>query len=174
MDFEIVPGGDAEYPIFRNLAPFYVYDMAAHAKYPFEADGTLDAGDHFNPYWGRVRAEQPWPSDWHGFPFLLRVNGAPAGFGLVAERGAGHFDMGEFFVGHQHRRSGVGRRFATALFDKFPGQWEVREMLSNVGAQAFWRRIIADYTGGAFTDATERFPQYRDMEFVVQRFRSGA
>jgi predicted acetyltransferase len=66
----------------------------------------------------------------------------------------------------------VGRDVACRLFDRFAGNWEVRELPANTPAQAFWRRIIADYTAGDFDDRREYFEAYR-REFVVQRFRSG-
>ena len=78
--------------------------------------------------------------------------------------------MGEFFVARQHRRQGIGRRVAVELFDTFGGCWEVREMPTNTPAQRFWRRIIADYTGGAFTEAREAFAAYDGRDFIVQRF----
>jgi predicted acetyltransferase len=174
MEIEIVSAGRAEEAVINNLARFYMYDMAEHAGWPFSDDGSFEAGDMFAPYWGRARRDdsRPWPSEWRGFPFLCRLGGHPAGFALVVQQEPGRFDMGEFFTARQHRRHGLGRHLATAMFDRFAGHWEVREMLSNTGAQAFWRRIIADYTGGRFTDAQECFEQYRGREFVVQRFDS--
>ena len=128
----------------------------------------------FANYWGRP-GKHVWPAAWRGFPFLIRVDGRPAGFALVRRLSEtpAIYDMGEFFVGRQQRRHGIGRRVATALFDRFAGHWEVREMPSNLTAQAFWRRIIADYTKGAFTDGREVFAAHDGKEFVVQRFRSG-
>jgi predicted acetyltransferase len=82
--------------------------------------------------------------------------------------------MGEFFIARQHRRQGFGNSVATTLFDRFAGAWEVREMPMNTPAQAFWRKIIADYTVGAFTETRETFASYGDKEFIVQRFLSKA
>jgi predicted acetyltransferase len=171
--FEIVPASEADYPLVQNLARFYIYDMAEHAGWNFPPDGLFDTGDQFANYWGLPGARK-WLPDWRGFPFLIRFEGHPAGFALVKRilQQPLTFDMGEFFIGRQHRRLGLGRRAATALFDRFEGDWEVREMPSNTAAQAFWRRIIADYSGGAFTESREPFADYGDREFIVQRFRS--
>jgi predicted acetyltransferase len=175
MNLEIVSADDA-YETVSNLARFYIYDMAEHAGFPFAANGDFVVGDQFNPWWGRERPSRPWPAEWKGSAFLARVDGNPAGFALVTRQSEKPvtYDMGEFFVARQYRRQKVGDRLATAMFDRFAGQWVVREMLSNVNAQAFWRRIIADYTGGKFTDAKEKFPQYGGRDFIVQRFESGA
>ena len=77
--------------------------------------------------------------------------------------------MGEFFVLRKFRRRGVGKQAAHRLFARHPGRWEVRELPSNMPAQGFWRRIIADYTQGDFSEAQEWFETY-GAEFVVQRF----
>lgn len=175
MEFEIVRAGNDEYEIVNNLARFYIYDMAEHAGFPFEANGDLGVGDMFNLWWGKERPSRPWPADWTGFAFLLRIDGNPAGFALVTrqQKKPAVYDMAEFFVARQYRRQHAGERLAHAMFDRFTGQWIVREMLSNVNAQAFWRRIIGTYTGGKFIDAKENFPQYGGRDFIVQRFESG-
>jgi predicted acetyltransferase len=173
MNLEIKPASDDDYAIVANLARFYIYDMAEHAGWEFPASGAFDAEDQFAPYWGKPR-RRPWPEQWKGFPFVVRVDTHLAGFALVKQIAAqpATFDMGEFFIARQHRRKGVGQRVATAMFDRFPGHWQVREMLTNKAAQAFWRRVIADYTAGAFTDSQEAFADQRGEQFVVQRFRS--
>jgi len=170
MNFEMSPADD-DYAIVANLARFYIYDMAEHAGWHFPESGLFDAEDHFASYWNRAGGKK-WPPEWRGLPFLIRVEGHPAGFALVKQMSAASYDMGEFFIGRQHRRRGLGQHAATALFDQFKGNWEVREMPTNVAAQAFWRRIIGQYTHGAFTDTREKFAAYQDREFIVQRFRS--
>jgi predicted acetyltransferase len=172
MDFEIIPATDADYDVAHNLARFYVYDMAEHAGWPFPEDGLFDIGDLLLPYWGRPAGKRPWPAQWRPFAFMIRVDGRPAGFALVKQLGERRFDMAEFFIGRQHRRRGIGERAAFHLFDRFAGAWEVREMLTNTAAQAFWRRIVAKYSNGDFSDAQETFSAYDGKTFVVQRFRS--
>ncbi|HTQ15387.1 MAG TPA: GNAT family N-acetyltransferase [Rhizomicrobium sp.] len=173
MTLDISPATLADYEIVRALAPYYIYDMAEHAGWPFPDSGAFEAGDQFAPYWGKPRA-RPWPAHWKGYPFLARMDAHPAGFALVKEMAPGLFDMGEFFVARQHRRQRVGERLAVKMFETFRGNWEVREMLTNLAAQAFWRRVIREYTGGDFTDAREALPDYDGREFVIQRFNSRA
>ena len=173
MQFDVTPASDIDYPIIANLARFYIYDMSEFTGWNFPPDGLFDAEDRFANYWGKP-GRHAWPSTWRGFPFLIRVDGHPAGFALVKRISENPltFDMGEFFIARRHRRQGIGQRVAAALFDRFPGRWEVREMPANQPAQAFWRRIISGYTAGAFTESREAFPAYDNKEFLVQRFRS--
>jgi predicted acetyltransferase len=176
MDLEIQPASDADYGVVCNLARFYIYDIAEQAGWHFPPDGLFDSEDRFANYWGRPGAKHRWPSTWRGFPFLIRIGGHPAGFALVKRisEAPPRFDMGEFFVGRQHRRRGVGQHVAVELFDRFVGLWEVREIPANKPAQTFWRHVIAGYSGGAFTEARESFEAYDGREFIVQRFHSVA
>lgn len=84
-------------------------------------------------------------------PFLIRVDGKLAGFAI-----------------HEARR-GLGTRAAFALFDRFTGPWEVRQVTANVAATTFWRKALASYTGGNFEEVV-----WNDAAFngVVQRFVS--
>jgi predicted acetyltransferase len=62
------------------------------------------------------------------------------------------FDVAESFVIRRYRRSGVGRRAAFLVWDRWPGRWIVRVSLGNTGALPFWSGVIAEYTGGAATE----------------------
>ena len=72
--------------------------------------------------------------------FLFRVDNALAGFALVFT-GEPH-DIAEFFVMRKYRHRGVGAQAAASLFDRFPGRWTVRQLLTNPAATAFWRTAI--------------------------------
>ena len=60
---------------------------------------------------------------------------------------------------------------ARAVFDRFPGWWQVREIATNLPAQAFWRAIIGRYTGGRFEERA-----YDDERWhgLAQFFDNGA
>ena len=104
--------------------------------------------------------------------FLLRVGGKPAGFALLRESSpipgsAGRRYLSGFFVMRAYRRQGYGAAMARALFARFPGPWQVLEVRANPRAQAFWRRVIGEATGGNFT---ERWLNERE---IVQEFEIG-
>ncbi len=96
-----------------------------------------------------------------GFALVTRVRTTPAGTQGV------RFRMSEFFIRHPHRRAGVGRHAATLIFDRFTGEWEILEYQRHPGSVAFWRRVLAHYCSGNFTERT----QYGE---VHQRFKSRA
>jgi len=82
--------------------------------------------------------------------------------------GEGTRDISEFFVLRRHRRRGVGTEVARRVFDRYPGKWEVTQLTRNVDAQAFWRRVIGDYTGGRYDELPRP-----DGRGVMQRFDNG-
>jgi predicted acetyltransferase len=133
---EVVEASLAHRPVVARLFELYQYDFSEFDGEDVDADGLYNY-----PYLDRYWADP----DRH--PFLLRVGGKWAGFALV-RTGEPH-DMAEFFVMRKYRRAGVGAAFARALFARFPGPWQVRELEANVPAQQFWRRTISV----AFDDA---------------------
>ena len=113
-----------------------------------------------------------WFSNDHSHPQLILKGSDPVGFALVtrpriptAGEPAADFRMSEFFVRAQHRRVGMGRDAATLIFDRFAGEWEIFEYQRNPGAVAFWRRVLAGYCPGGYTERS------RHGE-VQQRFKS--
>jgi predicted acetyltransferase len=104
---------------------------------------------------------------------LLIVKGPDAvGFALVtrpripaAGESAVDYCMSEFFVRKPYRRAGVGSHAAALIFDRFSGDWEVVEYQRNPGSVAFWRKVVASYASGHFSERS------RNGE-VRQRFRS--
>ena len=62
--------------------------------------------------------------------------------------------IAEFFIMRKYRRRGIGCAVACQIFDRFPGKWEVQQMVSNQRAQFFWRRVIAHYTNGQYHEVT--------------------
>ncbi len=147
MTVSLLPARPADAVLMRNLFQFYAYDFAEILGGNVRPDGTFQTPP----------LESYWQDSWK-HPFVLHVEGNPAGFALVHERSritgdAGVWDVAEFFVMRPHRRRGVGSRAAVELFDRFRGRWEVRQVGANQSATSFWRATIERYTGGRFAEA---------------------
>ncbi len=115
-----------------------------------------------------------WFASDQSHPLMILKGQEPVGFALVtrprisaAGEVSASYQMSEFFVRKAHRRLGIGRDAATLIFDRFAGEWEIVEYLRNPGAVTFWRRVLAGYHGGRYTERS------RHGE-VRQRFTSGA
>lgn len=145
MNVEVTPAGPEDQVALENLLQLYAYDFSEFI------DGDVDDHGRFSSI--SLESSSPAPV------FLVRVNGVLAGFAQVQQESAltgdsDVSDIGEFFVMRKYRRRGVGRQVATRLFDMFPSRWEVREVATNVPAQAFWRDVIGEYTGVAMRRAS--------------------
>ena len=135
--------------LLSNLLELYLHDLSE--VFPIEpgADGRFHYGK-LPLYWSEPELR---------FPFLIRSGAQMAGFALVtrgspASEDPEVFDVAEFFVLRRYRRSGVGRRAAFLLWNRVPGRWIVRVSEGNRGAAPFWASVVAEYTGGALTEAT--------------------
>jgi predicted acetyltransferase len=156
-EVQVIPIAAREQPVLRHLIDLYAYDFSAFMDLDVDETGRFAFGD-LSPYW----------TDPARHPFFVRVDGRLAGFALARDRSRlsgteGIHDMAEFFVLRKYRRQRVGDRAATAIFARLPGTWEIRQQRNNVGATAFWRRVIARHTQGNFreelwNDATWRGP----------------
>jgi len=136
--------------IVRGLLELYLRELSAFTGDEPNSDGPVTY-PHLDRYW-------PPDSDVEGrLPFLIGVDGEIAGFILKStwskvDANASAHAIAEFFVMETWRGQGAGRMAAHAVFDRFPGRWEVAALDANIAAKAFWRRVIAEYTGGAFEE----------------------
>jgi predicted acetyltransferase len=135
----------AETPLLANLLELYIHDLsAAFPAIQLGADGRF----------GYPSLPLYWSEPERRFPFLIRERGRVVGFALVTRGSPASddpdvWDVAEFFVIRQQRRTGVGRRAAVRLWDQLPGRWIVRASQGNPGAAPFWSSVIAQYSGGA-------------------------
>lgn len=149
--------------IINNIYPLYLHDLSGIWGWKpnrygiYEDDDTRTLNDQnqvFDIWW-----EKPTIL----FPYLIRVDGIPAGFALVATPPytyGSEFYMNEFFVMKPFRGKHVAENAASQVFDKHPGSWEVQTNATdrNKQAQAFWRKTMNNYVSDS-----------RVQEFVAAR-----
>lgn len=144
----LVPAADGDRPLLRRLWQLYLDDLSVYESAAPGPDGLFDPGPYFDLYWSE--------SDRH--PLLIEVDGRVAGFALVRRLPDGTHQMAEFFVLRGERRRGVGREAALAVFERYPGRWEVAQMRANAPARAFWRAVVAECSGGRFEEGPTDSP----------------
>jgi predicted acetyltransferase len=161
MNIEVIEATREQIPILQNLGHSYVYDLSELTGWSCNPDGLFGCRD-----------DEFWFGDTHHF--LVRVGGEIAGFACVNREvndARSDWDVAEFFILRKFRGKGVGKYVARWLFDRFPGHWEVGQMLPNTPAIAFWDKVVAEYTGGNYTVATEYAPSCQ-MTLRIMRFES--
>jgi predicted acetyltransferase len=124
--------------VLRQMLQLYQYDFSEIEGTELNADGFYEYR-YLDLYW----------SEEGRTPFFIRENEQLAGFVLVNRHTlvikAG-WCLAEFFILRKYRRRQLGRAAAFAAFDRFRGEWEVRQTRTNVVAQAFWKKTIGAYT----------------------------
>ena len=144
MKVEVEQVTESQKETLANLLELYSYDFTEYVDADVGDDGRF--GYRYLPDYFKDPGRHP---------FLVRVDGHYAGFGLVrqADREGELFtDMAEFFIMRRYRRQGCGAVVAKRVFGLFPGPWELRVMRANEPAQAFWHRVVVDYTGENFEE----------------------
>ena len=135
--------------LLANLLELYLHDLSdVFPGIELGADGRF----------GYNKLPLYWSEPERRFPFFIRYGTRVAGFVLITRGSPASddpdvFDVAEFFVIRRYRRSGVARRAAFLVWDRFPGRWIVRVSEGNTGALAFWAAVIAEYTRGAATES---------------------
>jgi predicted acetyltransferase len=147
VKIELIEAQRADKSVLQQLMELYLYDFS-----------DIDASDvNEHGLFEYRRLDSYWTESGR-YPFLFRVDGHWAGFALVCwfsyfpDNALPTQAIAEFFVMRKYRRRGVGTRMAGELFARFPGRWEVAEMRQNLDAQAFWRRVIGEFTDGRFEE----------------------
>ena len=140
---------DTERDLLLRLFELYLYDFSDMEHADLDEQGLF-----YPPALPYV--ERHWLEPGR-HALLLRVRGKPAGFALLCEaspmpESEHRRYFSDFFVMRAYRRRGYGSAMARALFARFPGPWQVLEVRDNPEAQAFWRRIIGESTGGRFAE----------------------
>jgi predicted acetyltransferase len=167
MKINITPASKELMPVIQNMARFYAYDLSKSCGFyelfdwSFPENGLYEGLD-VSKYW------EP-----NCYPFIIRVDNELAGFALINKTGSVpevDWNMGEFFIVGKYQGKGIGKQVAFALFNKFHGQWEVRQMPPNLPAIKFWKKIVAEYSQNQFTETTTTSQKPKPRTSHVLRF----
>jgi predicted acetyltransferase len=143
MVMDIRKARPSDFPALEQMLELYQYELSdiwpqttdSEARYGYDlARHRQDTRSH-----AYVALEGP---QYIGFALV-----APA----VVTRKDGHW-MEQFFVLKRFRGAGAGYELAKQVLSSHPGAWEVGQMPANHAAQAFWRKVIAKVTAGAYVE----------------------
>ena len=155
--------------IIKNLYPLYLYDLAGHYDRLPNIHGIYEDSDDFQTLKDQYEVQNIW---WEKpdvlFPFIILVDGKPAGFILIAtpphcNKGIDYF-INEFFLLQSLRGRGIAEHSANKVFDQFKGNWELftNPLEKNIAGQKFWRKTISNYTNGVYIEEHgEAFDGYK-------------
>ena len=142
-DFELRPAALADRLPISRMLELYQHDLSDVSDQDLDSDGQY--GYPLEKCWFNPRCNA----------LVFLVAGKYAGFALVDDSVSlqeNEHCLTQFFVVKKYRRQGIGSEAAKRVFDLIRGRWEVGQMRRNIPAQAFWRRVINEYTGGHFVE----------------------
>lgn len=158
MPFEFRQAQAHDFPALQQMLELYQYELSD--IWPQEADSEARYGYDLSRHRQGER-----------FHAHVGLEGTQyLGFALVAPAWVTRQEgcwMEQFFILKRFRKAGAGRALARHVLYSHPGAWEVGQMPANHGAQAFWRRVIAELTQGCFIE--QQVTQGR-WQGVVQQF----
>lgn len=140
-DIKIVQACIEQMPILANLLELYAYDFTEHWKF--------DIGD--NGFYGYEDLPLYW-TDSNRYPYIIYVKNKIAGF-IMIQRGSPisddkeMWDIAEFFILKKYQNQGIGTAVVHQIWKKFKGCWQVRVLIENEDACAFWLQAITKFIG---------------------------
>lgn len=158
---ELVLTSAEEGQAIRNLWPLYLHDIAAYERRVPNRHGILHDSDEVES-WDAVLTPTSawWTQPGVLFPYLIRAEGVPAGFCLVASGGYVTTEgvdlmVYEFFVLHAFRGDGTAGAAVRRALALHRGSWEIATWTSAPRAQAFWRKTLPACAQGEVTETEE-------------------
>jgi predicted acetyltransferase len=166
MNVEVVPCPIEHKQVLKNLYTYYRYNRLQYAEpgcgsYINEY-GVID-GDTSRTHEEATQGEDDlWERPDSVFPFLIRADGRLVGFAIVCGRttntGGQDMVMNDLFIANRYRRCGIGRQAVLTLFDRFRGHWKIEQVAGDADAQAFWQKVVGEYTQGDFVATGQPSP----------------
>lgn len=176
MDVKLTDKDEAY--IIKNMYPLYLHDLSGH--YGLQAGhipnhhGIFEESNDYKTLQDQYDVQNIW---WEKpaclYPFMIIVDGVPAGFELVAAAAycapGIDFFVHDFFLMQPFRGMGIAENAASEVFGRYRGEWELFTNPSekNKVGQHFWRKTVSNYTQGKFK---ELYGQTRDGDKLIFRF----
>lgn len=137
--------------VIRNLYALYLHDLSAFNGAQPNVHGVLEEDRAVRDLAQQTALYGSWWRDAQSlFPYLIEVNGLPAGFALVDTHphvdAEVNWELVEFFVAHAYRGTGIAGQAAEDVFARHPGRWELGVLADNHRAQAFWHKTLLRYS----------------------------
>ena len=139
--------------VLQNMWIAYAHELSEfHNDLP-SSHGLM--GEHDDEYDPETFMAEWWAHPGGTFVYFIYVDARLAGFALIAAPplvdGDADKELSEFFLFHAYRGQGVGFQAATALFNLFPGSWQLSVMDNYVSTMRFWEKTLASYTNNPVT-----------------------
>jgi predicted acetyltransferase len=141
MSIELTAATQSDVGVIRAMLDHYLGELSGHREVPVGATNSASY-PYLDAYWSEPGRHA----------FLIRSGGRVVGFALIRDpdsTGSATHQLAEFFIEPESRRLGIGRGAAAAIWQRFPGQWELRVHARNAAAVRFWSSSAEAASGSA-------------------------
>ncbi|KFN02863.1 GNAT family N-acetyltransferase [Bacillus clarus] len=152
---------ESEKSILRNLYSLYLHDLSKFTtNINIGADGFFEYED-LDTFW-KVDGITP---------YFIKNEDSIIGFLLLLERPflkkENDFGINDIFILNQYKGKGIGKQVIRGLFQEKRGQYFVIELIGNVPAVSFWKKVYRELN----IEFQERRQVIDDEECFVQTFK---
>ncbi|MHA6758365.1 GNAT family N-acetyltransferase [Streptacidiphilus sp. PAMC 29251] len=151
-DVSVHLANDADLPVLERLWLMFRHDLSEFDDQLPNPDGTFRSERLHASF---VEADRA--------PYLLRSGTHPVGLALVRGLTGPTRVLNSFFVVRGARRTGIGLRAVQEVVARHPGPWEVAFQDANGTAVHFWRRVVTEIAGDAWTEERRPVPPRPDL-----------
>ncbi|WP_342598240.1 GNAT family N-acetyltransferase [Psychrobacillus sp. FSL H8-0483] len=149
-----------EKTILRNLYSYYLHDLSKFTpNLTINENGFFDYED-LNSFWTNEGIS----------PYFIKFDGNIIGFILLLERPflkkENDFGINDIFILNQFKGKSFGIQAVKALFESKKGKYFVIELVHNLPAVSFWRKVYKEFQ----IDYKEENQLIDDEPCVVQTF----
>jgi predicted acetyltransferase len=145
--------------IINNLYPLYLHDLAEIRNVLPNKYGVFEDDEKYHTLEQQIPVfDIWWEKEGVLFPYLIKVDGLPAGFILVTTPpylfDNCDFMINEIFILRPYRGKGIGENGVREVFNLHRGKWMLFTTPTdkNLNTVSFWRKTLSGYTNNQFTE----------------------
>ena len=133
----IIPITETNSHIYHNLSQCYEAEFSPLTGKKPNASGIFELDTHLG-------------DDTLGF--LLQIDDTPAGIAAIRCKEGHSYEVCEFYVVPYFRKNAIGMQFAHAIWESYPGDWEIKQIQEAEYATKFWRKTIERFNETTYTE----------------------
>ena len=99
------------------------------------------------------------------FGLLCYLEGKPVGLAAIKQINTKQFEVCEFYIVPSVRKQGLGRKFASWIWQQYGGAWQIKQIAGASKATQFWRSTIKSF----YANYTETTINDEDWGEVIQQ-----
>jgi len=160
MSIQLAEAGQSDAFLIEPMLDDCLLELNRHREVPVGATDSTGY-PYLDAYWSEPSRHA----------FIIRSGGRAVGFAFIrgpASTGSARYQLAEFYIKPERRRLGIGRQAAAAIWQRFPGQWELQVHARNTAAVKFRSACAEAETGEAPQVQEVQGEDGRRIQFSLQ------